>query len=124
MSDEVYKKLAEVFRSFPNGFPETKSGIEIRMLKRMFTQEEAEFLSELRQFETAASMAEKFGASEEDTLSNRERRLKLRHLIGNFDRPLDLLTCTSAELAEALAEPHSFTSQIVREGRIIYGRLN
>ena len=69
MSDEVYKKLAEVFRSFPNGFPETKSGIEIRMLKRMFTQEEAEFLSELRQFETAASMAEKFGASEEDTLS-------------------------------------------------------
>jgi predicted nucleotidyltransferase len=62
--------------------------------------------------------------NEEDSLSNRERRLKLRHLIGDFDKPLDLLTYTSAELAKALTEPHSFTSQIVREGRIIYGRLN
>lgn len=61
---------------------------------------------------------------EEAALSNRERRLKLRRLIGDFEKPLDLLTCTSTELAKALAEPHSFTSQIVREGRIIYGRLN
>lgn len=61
---------------------------------------------------------------EEETLSNRERHLKLRHLIGDFEKPLDLLTCTSSELAKALAEPHSFTSQIVREGKIIYGRLN
>ncbi len=61
---------------------------------------------------------------EESALSNRERRLKLRRLIGDFEKPLDLLTCTSAELAKALAEPHSFTSQIVREGKIIYGRLN
>lgn len=62
--------------------------------------------------------------NEESTLSNRERRLKLRRLIGDFEKPLDLLTCTSSELAKALAEPHSFTSQIIREGRIIYGRLN
>ena len=62
--------------------------------------------------------------NEEGTLSNRERRLKLRRLIGDFDKPLDLLTCTSVELTKALAEPHSFTSQIVREGRVIYGRLN
>ena len=62
--------------------------------------------------------------NEEDTLSNRERRLILRRLIGDFEKPLDLLTCTSSELAKALAEPHSFTSQIVKEGRVIYGRLN
>ena len=62
--------------------------------------------------------------NEEGNLSNRERRLKLRRLIGDFEKPLDLLTCTSSELTKALAEPHSFTSQIVREGRIIYGRLN
>lgn len=58
---------------------------------------------------------------EESYLSNRERRLKLRRLIGDFDKPLDLLTCTSEELTQALAEPNSFTSQIVREGRVIYG---
>lgn len=60
---------------------------------------------------------------EEGTLSNRERRLKLRRLIGTIDKPLDLLTCTSTELKRALTEPNSFTAQIVKEGRLVYGRL-
>ncbi|TCL75139.1 hypothetical protein EDC14_100370 [Hydrogenispora ethanolica] len=61
---------------------------------------------------------------EEKTLSNRERSLKLRRLIGMIDNPLDLMTCTTEELRKALAEPNSFTSQIVKEGRVVYGRLD
>lgn len=61
---------------------------------------------------------------EEKSLSNRERRLKLRRLLDYTDSPLDLLTCTSEELKKALAEPNSFTSQVVKEGKILYGRLN
>jgi uncharacterized protein len=60
---------------------------------------------------------------EEPDLSNRDRRLKLRRLIGDFNSPMDLLTYTSEELKKALSEPNSFTSQIVKEGRVIYGRL-
>lgn len=60
---------------------------------------------------------------EEPGLSNRQRRLKLRHLIGDFNNPLDLLTYTSKEIAQALTNPNSFTSQIMKEGKVIYDRL-
>lgn len=59
--------------------------------------------------------------NEENTLSNRERSLKLRRLVGLIDTPLDVLTCNTQELQKALLEPNSFTSQIVKEGRVIYG---
>jgi uncharacterized protein len=62
--------------------------------------------------------------NEENTLSNRERSLKLRRLVGLIDTPVDVLTCNTQELQKALEEPNSFTSQIVKEGRVIYGRLN
>ena len=41
MSDEAYIKLSEFLDSFPIGFPKTESGIEIKILKRLFTEEEA-----------------------------------------------------------------------------------
>jgi Pyruvate/2-oxoacid:ferredoxin oxidoreductase delta subunit len=41
MSD-VYKRLAIHLDNLPGGFPATDSGVEIRILKRLFTPEEAE----------------------------------------------------------------------------------
>ncbi|NVM29811.1 MAG: 4Fe-4S binding protein [Candidatus Helarchaeota archaeon] len=41
MSDEAYIKLREFLDKFPIGFPKTESGIEIKILKRLFTEEEA-----------------------------------------------------------------------------------
>lgn len=48
MNDEVYYRLAKVLDTLPNGFPETKSGIEIRILKKIFTREEAELFCDLK----------------------------------------------------------------------------
>jgi len=42
MSDVPYFKLREFLDQFPLGFPQTPSGVEIRILKRLFTVEEAE----------------------------------------------------------------------------------
>ncbi|MDO6353825.1 nucleotidyltransferase domain-containing protein [Caloramator sp. CAR-1] len=53
-----------------------------------------------------------------------KRRIKLRKIIGFIDKPLDILTCSSKELEEALKENNSFTSRIIKEGKIIYGGLN
>ncbi len=39
---EVYRRLQEHLDSLPVGFPPTKSGVELRILKRLFTEEEAE----------------------------------------------------------------------------------
>ncbi len=39
---DVFKKLALHLDRLPGGFPPTESGVELRILKRLFTPEEAE----------------------------------------------------------------------------------
>ncbi len=41
MSDEAYLNLRKFLDQFPLGFPETPSKVEIKILKRLFTEEEA-----------------------------------------------------------------------------------
>lgn len=45
---EVYRRLQEHFNSFPLRFPATESGVEIRLLKRLFTPEEADIASVIK----------------------------------------------------------------------------
>lgn len=40
--NDVYKKLAGHLDRLPGGFPETESGVELRILRRLFSPEEAE----------------------------------------------------------------------------------
>ena len=42
MAQDIYKKLAKHLDNLPGGFPSTPSGVEIRILRRIFTPEEAE----------------------------------------------------------------------------------
>ncbi|MBN1940312.1 MAG: 4Fe-4S ferredoxin, partial [Candidatus Aminicenantes bacterium] len=39
---DIYRRLAEHLDDLPAGFPATESGVELRILKRLFTEEEAE----------------------------------------------------------------------------------
>jgi Na+-translocating ferredoxin:NAD+ oxidoreductase subunit B len=41
MGTDVYEKLAEHLDDLPSGFPKTESGVEMRILRRLFTDEEA-----------------------------------------------------------------------------------
>ncbi|MBI9085052.1 MAG: 4Fe-4S binding protein [Desulfobacterales bacterium] len=43
MTETVYQRLATHLDNLPAGFPATESGVELRILKRFFTPEEAEF---------------------------------------------------------------------------------
>ena len=62
MSDEIYHKLARVLDTLPNGFPSTDSGVEIRILKKIFTPEDAELFCRLRlTFETVEQIAQRTG---------------------------------------------------------------
>jgi len=62
MNDEVYHKLAKVLDTLPNGFPSTESGIEIKLLKKIFTPEAADLFCDMRlTFETAEQIAERTG---------------------------------------------------------------
>jgi Pyruvate/2-oxoacid:ferredoxin oxidoreductase delta subunit len=42
MTDGVYERLREFLDQFPIGFPKTASGVEMRILRRLFTPEQAE----------------------------------------------------------------------------------
>lgn len=47
MIDNPYKKLAIRLDTLPNGFPQVKNGAEIRLLKKLFTPDEAELAAAL-----------------------------------------------------------------------------
>ncbi|WP_022668663.1 DUF362 domain-containing protein [Desulfospira joergensenii] len=60
--EDVYKRLARHLDNTPGGFPETESGVELRILKRLFTPQEAELdLSLIMMPEPAASIADRAG---------------------------------------------------------------
>jgi len=62
MTDKIYQKLAKVLDTLPNGFPSTESGIEIKLLKRIFNPDEAELFCDLKlKFETAEQVSERTG---------------------------------------------------------------
>ncbi len=46
--DQIYKKLQIYLDSLPVDYPETKSGVEIRILKHLFTPQEAEIALKLK----------------------------------------------------------------------------
>lgn len=47
MTTDVYKQLASFLDDLPAGFPTTDSGVELRILRRLFTPEEAELFLHL-----------------------------------------------------------------------------
>lgn len=61
----VYRQLQQTLDEMPKGFPSTKSGVEIRLLKRLFTPEEAKIASKL-----------KFHWKDWESLENIYKRLK------------------------------------------------
>lgn len=47
MADSIFEKLAEALDRLPNGFPRTPGNVEILILKKIFSEEEAELAGEL-----------------------------------------------------------------------------
>lgn len=62
MSGDVYQRLAKVLDTLPNGFPATDSGVEIKLLEKIFRPKDAELFCDLRlNWETAQQIAERTG---------------------------------------------------------------
>jgi len=58
----IFNKLSSVLNTLPNGFPPTDSGVEIKILKKIFSPEEAELFCDLRlSFETPEEIAKRTG---------------------------------------------------------------
>jgi len=60
-------KLRSFLDRFPLGFPETRSGVELKILRRLFTEEEAELVVSLTPFpEETGQIAERTGLDEQE----------------------------------------------------------
>lgn len=68
MDDDVYEALATALDKLPNGFPRTASNVEIPMLKKIFTREEARIASTMTvAYESAEHIAERVGMDARET---------------------------------------------------------
>ena len=76
MEEEVYRRLAQKLDALPNRFPPTSSGVELKILCRLFAPEEAALACELRlEPESAASVAARLGADPQQTRASLKRML-------------------------------------------------
>lgn len=70
MEDEIYEQLADALNRLPNGFPRTPSNVEILLLKKIFSREEAALAGRLsREKEPVQQIAKRIGRAAEDVQS-------------------------------------------------------
>jgi len=62
MKEDVYERLRDVLDMIPNGYPRAEKGADIRMLKKIYTEEEADIASRLLlKLETPEAIAARTG---------------------------------------------------------------
>ena len=68
MAEDIYRKLAQRLDAIPNGFSPTASGVELRLLARIFTPAEATLASVMRlTLEPAADIATRANVEPDET---------------------------------------------------------
>jgi ferredoxin len=84
-AQDVYRELQIHLDNFPVGFPPTKSGVEIRLLKQLFTPEEAQIASKLKFYPL-------FGDGESlDSIFERFKTSGLKYIKEELENLLDIM---------------------------------
>ncbi len=79
--EDVYRRLASRLDQFPHGFPATESGVELKILRKIFSPEEAEMALKIRPLpETAEQIAERFGKPLEEMQSILDTMVQKGHI--------------------------------------------
>jgi electron transport complex protein RnfB len=85
----VYERLRERLDMFPQGFPKTENGVELEILRHLFTEDEAELTLLLRPFpEKVADIAAR-AEKDKDELGDTLYDMSRRGLILRFRAPND-----------------------------------
>jgi ferredoxin len=81
MSEDVYLKLRAFLDTLGSGYPTTRTGVEIRILKKLFSPTEAELAMQLkREPEEVSAIAARLG-EEEESLRDRLEEMAQKGLI-------------------------------------------
>jgi electron transport complex protein RnfB len=77
MGENIYLKLREQLDQYSNGYPATESGVELRMLEKLFTPEEADMYLVMTQLpETADQVSQRTGRELEPTRALLDQMVK------------------------------------------------
>jgi len=90
MPKDPYRTLAQQLDAIPNGFPATESGIELKLLAKIFTPEEALLASEMRQtLEPAEVIAARAGTDPKWTYRTLKSMVRKGQIhVGRADKKL------------------------------------
>jgi len=81
---DVYERLSKKLDSLPNGYPATENGVELKILQKIFTPEEAELTMKMRPMpETVEAVAERLDKPV-DEMQTILDNMVTRGLIGSF----------------------------------------
>jgi formate hydrogenlyase subunit 6/NADH:ubiquinone oxidoreductase subunit I len=87
MTQDVFAKLARHLDSLPAGFPPTEDGVELRILRHLFTPEEAELAVHLGlKLEKAEAIAQRAGLPAEEA-AERLQAMARKGLIFSIETP-------------------------------------
>ena len=105
--ESIYDKLRARLDDLANGFPETESKVEIRLLKRLFTEEEAELYLQMSPFlEKPEDVAQRLNRNVQELAPILEHMAQKGHLFrkrnGNRVRYDELLKTEIAPEVEKL----------------------
>ena len=118
MAEEIYEKLREQLDQYSVGYPKTESGVEIEILKRLYSEEDAQLYLDLSlMLEDPASVAQRTGRNAEATAKQLEdmavkglifRKHKgdavlyaaVPFVIGSFEFQVNRMDATFAQLTE------------------------
>jgi NAD-dependent dihydropyrimidine dehydrogenase PreA subunit len=122
MGDEVYVRLADALDRLPNGFPRTPTGVEIRMLQKIFNPADAALAVQLSgEWEAVDDLAARLGRTEKDVraalksmagrglvwgdIHEGKRRYRLApFIVGSYEAQLETMDHEFAHLFEEYME--------------------
>jgi len=81
MTEDIYQNLREFLDKLPGGFPETPNGTEIKILKKLFTPEQAELAMKLTYAPEELSVISKRINMDESELSEKLEEMAKKGLI-------------------------------------------
>ena len=118
MGDDIFEQLADALDRLPNGFTRTDSGVEIKILKKIFSEQEARLAASLsHRMESVDDIAARIGVTAEEVgkllfqlvrrglvwMSRDEGKVQFRlapFIVGIYESSLDLMDDELARLSE------------------------